>query len=596
MASSFYKNRIEAISGASAEFSTYVSADYAYFKPEWELIRDCMAGERRIKEKGTQYLPALGSDLGTSYQDFRDRASFVNMVSRTVTGLVGTVFRRPVKVDNVPREDLKDVTLTGQSFNIFSKVVVQEVASVGRVGVLVDMTDGKRPYMSEYIAENILAWKTAIVNGREVLTYVLLREIVDVTPSLGGGGAQSFYNNSNLFARYRVLLLEDGVYKQRLYDQQDKYGMASSVTYKTITPTKGGKTFDFIPFKIMGPNAPTANVQKSPVFDIAVLNIAHYKASAMLEHGRHFTAFPVYTVTVPPGQERDSYQLGGSCVWELAPESKASILEYFGTGLKGLADSLVEKEEHISQLGGRIMGIRPQASGESDNIFMLKQATEMSILLNITESVSDGMSDVIRWYLDWQRKPIEGVRVRLNQEFKSQNLAGRELRAIALLYQSNMLPVQDLFRIFQDNELLDEELTLEEFIERLNDVLNFPNQPDVAAMHEGYPDAQSRLSDGQKSRVQLSQEREAENKRVHDMRVAERQFGYQKDNEEILATQAERTAAYELENAKELETHKSQLKIKETKAAPKPKPAAAKPAGNLVKKPAVKTGPAKKRQ
>jgi hypothetical protein len=483
---------------AATELNTFLHPDYRYWREDWQLIRDSLAGERRVKEQGPIYLPPLDNDLGTSYTAYKARAVYVAMVARTVSGLVGTVFRRPTKVDNVKKELLKDVTLDGMDFNLFAKTLAWEVCSVGRVGVLVDMNDG-RPYFSMYLAENILSWRTKMVNGREELTYVLLREILNETPALDGSVSPTpTYASSNLRARYRVLLLENGVYKQRVYDQLDQNGnptFSTNGTYKEITPTRNGQAFDFIPMKIIGPLSPTPDIQKPPVLDIAYLNMAHYRTSAQLEHGRYFTAMPVYYVPVSNPEETGDYFIGAPVVWEVPVDTKPGILEYFGTGLSALALSLTEKEEHIAQLGGRIMGIRPQATSESDNIYALKQSNEMSILLNITESMSAGLTEALGWWLTWQREPTKDIRVTLNQDFKALQIGARELRAVALLYQSGILPIQEVHRILQESEMIGEEVSLTEFTEMLDNIENFPHQPDVESMREGYADSKERLKD-----------------------------------------------------------------------------------------------------
>ncbi|MFM7009105.1 MAG: DUF4055 domain-containing protein [Betaproteobacteria bacterium] len=578
-------NSLDAVRQASG-LDVYSHVDYRYYKPEWDDIRDAIAGERRVKERGTAHLPALDVEYGTSYEVYKERAVFVNMVSRTVMGLVGTIFRRQLKAENVSKEDQKNVTLNGLDLNLFAKKLAFEVCSVGRVGVLVDMVQEK-PYLTEYVAENILSWRTRTVNGREVLDYVLLREITDETPILDGTPVSSNGDYvGGLSARYRVLILDNGVYKQRVYTVKgsETNPSFSGRAYTEVTPTRNGKPFEFIPMIIIGPLSPTPEVQKSPVYDICTLNYAHYRTSAQLEHGRYYTALPVYYVPVQPGQEENTYHVGPSVVWEVPADTKPGVLEYYGTGLKSLTDSLIEKEEHIAQLGGRIMGIRPAATAESDNIFKMKQANEMSILLNITESLSLGLTTAFKWYLDWQRKSSKDVRIVLNQDFKSLAIAARELRAVALLYQQGILPIDEVFKILQDAEFINDELTLAEFREMLDNLDNFPNQPDVAAMHEGYPDAASKLLDGTNRRKESLDAMQSDADRAHAKLIEQRRQDQQFNLQDEMFKQNTRTSQFEAQQAKELETLKAELKAKlpPAQAPVKPK-ASGKPAAKKKK-------------
>jgi hypothetical protein len=543
------------------ELSSFHHIDYQYYHPEWVMIRDCIAGERRIKERGQEYLPSLDTEFGTSYETYKNRAVFVNMVARTVMGLVGTIFRRPLKAKNADKSLLNNVTINGLDLNSFAKKLAYEVCSVGRVGVLVDYSD-KKPYLTEYVAENILSWKTDMVDGRLALTYVLLREIYDETPVLDGSVIPSTlgsYIAGGLKARYRVLYVEDGVYKQRLISEVES-SVLGQVTYTQspeIVPTKSGATFSYIPMVIIGPYSATPDVQKSPVYDIATLNIAHYMTSAQLEHGRFYTALPIYYVPTNPGQESDGYVLGPSVVWEVPSDSKPGILEYFGTGLTSLTNSLTEKEEHIAQLGGRIMGIRPQASGESDNIFKMKQANEMSILLNVTESLGAGLTQAFKWYLEWDRKPFADVTVKLNQDFKALQIGARELRAVALLYQQGMLPIENVYETLQSSEFIPEDTTFEEFKDMLSNMDNFPNQPDVEARSEGYPDSKARFEEGQ-SKLEHGRTVElAEADRKHKENMAKRQEESKEGLQEEMFRQGRVTAQFEDKQKKDKKTPES---------------------------------------
>lgn len=579
-----FKNNLEALRQAG-ELSQFIHPDYLWWKPEWDAIRDCMQGERAVKERGVEYLPGLDSDFGTSYETYKQRAVFVNMTARTVVGMVGTVFRRPIKVGKVKKEDLENVTLDGLDLNLYAKKLCFEVASVGRVGVLVDVPKGggDRPYMTEYLAENILSWRSEVINGREVLTYVLLREIVDNSQLLNGDAfinLDTDYANASLRARYRVLLLNNGVYTQRVYDLGDtatnRNPTFTGQTYEEITPTRNGNTLDYIPMVIIGALSPTPNIQKPPMSDIVSLNLSHYRTSAQLEHGRYNTALPVYYVPVSQPGEQGDYIIGPSVVWEVGIESKPGILEYFGTGLKSLTDGLIEKEEHIAQLGGRIMGIRPQATAESDNIYAMKQANEMSVLMNITESMSSALTKALIWMLDWQRKPIKGVRVKLNQDFKQSSTAARELRAIAFLYQEGILPIKEVFQALQVAEFIDEDTTEEDFIQRLKDVAaSFPHQAAVEAMEEGFEDAADRTKWRIAEREASLTEMQADADKQHEKLIMDRQNQQQRDAAEMMFNQGLKTTQFEAQEERKKQKEKADLDDRNAARAQKrtPKPA-----------------------
>ena len=484
----------------------HLHPDYIYYLEDWEKIRDAISGERRVKEAGTKYLPPQAGKVDENYKNYKRRAVYVNMVARTVNGLVGTVFRREIKVTGITKKIrgmLDNVSIDGHSLNLFSKQLSYEVFSVGRVGVLVDRPrSGGKPYMTAYIAENILDWQEEVIEGRKVLTYVLLREIYDGGHAVKKEASSVFkYRrgavSNRLKVQYRRLVLEGGVYRQEIYRPNiDGEVNLDGAPSETIIPLRNGSKLDKIPFYIQGPMSPTPKVQRPPVLDITTLNFAHYRTSAQLEHGRFFTALPIYYVPLAAGQGRDAYTIDPHVVWEVPLNSKPGILEYFGTGLTELTKSMIEKEEAISNLGGRIMGIRSAGTTESEQVYKMKQANELSILLNVTEAMNEGLSKALGWWLEWQDINPKGVAVKMNQDFKSLNIASRELRAISLLYQEGILPVSEVYRVLQEAEFVDDNVTLEEFTFMLNNAeANFPKQPDVVAKREGYSDADARLRD-----------------------------------------------------------------------------------------------------
>src|SRR5687767_1970413 len=114
--------------------------EYIHFLPKWERCRDVAAGQDAVHGAGAKYLPRLKDQEDPEYDAYKMRAVFFNATWRTIDGLRGMIFRRPPKVE-VPasvEELLKDVDLQGTPFELFASKTVEEVLTVGRVGILVD--------------------------------------------------------------------------------------------------------------------------------------------------------------------------------------------------------------------------------------------------------------------------------------------------------------------------------------------------------------------------------------------------------------------------------------------------------------------------
>lgn len=479
-----------------------IHTEYKYWTQAWQLIRHCIIGEYEIKRHSVQYLPKMAAMTEEEYEAYLGRAYFYNMTHRTVNGLVGTIFRREPKLvgfDAALLKVLKTVTKDNLPIELFAKEIAYEIMSVGRYGVLMDMdVEGRNPpFLVGYVAERIIDWTVTEVDGRFVLTRVVLQEIKKI--ELSQLVAQPLVSITSLYkADYRVLILKDGQYEQHIFRDFAEPPSPANITEEVIVPKNRGKAFNFIPFMFFGPLTNSPGVEKSPVLDIAMMNISHYQSVAQLEHGRFYTALPIYHIQVQnENEKRGSYVVGPNTVWEYSGEKAPGISEYNGAGLRFLESALDIKESHISALGGRMLGVRTTAVAESDNLVKLKEKNEQSLLLNATTVINVGLSIVLQWWAAWQNKPSEAAGIELNQDFLFNSFAAREFRAFTLMYQQGVIPLEVLYSILGKAEVIPEDMTLEVFRAQLSDPKNFPNNPDITAKQNGFPDKATEIRDQQ---------------------------------------------------------------------------------------------------
>ncbi|GAG20386.1 unnamed protein product, partial [marine sediment metagenome] len=163
--------------------------------PQWVVMRDTSAGEDVIKEKGKEYLPMLGGQQEDQYQAYKMRAEYYNATGRTIDGLSGMVFRKPPQRVHPKGMDpfMEDVTLDGLEFQPFAEMVVEEVLTTARAGILVDFpvvpegqvtrasaeAMGLQPFWHLFKAEAILNWKTSRIGTRTLLSEVRVMEEIE---------------------------------------------------------------------------------------------------------------------------------------------------------------------------------------------------------------------------------------------------------------------------------------------------------------------------------------------------------------------------------------------------------------------------------
>lgn len=495
------------------EYPAWIHPEVAEYYRDWKMIRDCSAGERKIKEAGDEYLPPLDEMTQKEYAAYLERAVFFNMTSRTVSALTGIVFQRSPQISNLPKRLEKAFALPTRnnvSFDAFLKKVCRELVTLGRYGVFLDMDKDQGPtavpYFTGYTAEHILDWNEIVIDGKLFPSEIVLREIREERQSFGKARRQTII--------IRRLALEwssdrgDYEYVQYVYTGTSSNVDVENTLPERIVPTRNGVPFNRIPFVFLGAIDNTPGIDRSPIADIAALNVAHYRSYAQLEHGRYYTAMPVWYAQVPIGKQKRTYRVGSAVVWECAPGEKPGILEMNGHGLNGLVTACESKEDQISALGGRLMSGQTRSVAESDNSLKLKEGNERSILLNIVFAVSEGMTEMVRKWAFWAGEDnVDKIEVELNKEFLTDTLGARELRAVYAMYIDGVVPVTVLHHYLQKAEVIPDWMDVDQFKDLLSKEDEFKNQPDVIAKMKGYNTAKDRV-DARLTRRELRNEEE----------------------------------------------------------------------------------------
>ena len=519
--SSAFRTKVT-VQDIQTSYPSWAHPDVLYYSTDWKKLRDTYDGERSVKDSAVYIKQPSGMD-DSLFATYIENATYYNMTARTVGALVGTVFKRNPIIANLPKkfeDKLKSISIRGQTIRTFSKYACKEIIHMGRYGILVDRDKDGDPYLTGYVTEAILDWDTQMIEGRETLVRVVLMEVQVVNGKSEGTVTRQYA------PKYRELVLEGGIYKQKIYKT-----FPDSTTYpsptmqqpdEVIVPTNRGKTFNYIPFVILGQDSNSFDIERSPMQDIADMNISHYRSYAQLEHGRFFTGTPVYWVSKGETDGVGEYQLGASTVWEVGNGQKAGLMEFNGQGLNSLEKALTQKEAHIATLGGRVIGVDSQAVSESDNQLAMKDRNESALLLNVTLSMDEGFTKIIQWWAQWQdttEAVAKTISVEFNKEFLIKEVAAREFRAIHQMYKDGVLPIEVVYDYLKRADVIPDWLDMAEFKKLLDSDASFPNTPDVEAMKEGFPDAKTKISveESEKDRVQ---EQDLEAKRLTAAREA----------------------------------------------------------------------------
>ena len=474
----------------------------------WLRARDVFAGEDAVKSAGERYLPKLDSQSDDEYHAYKSRASFFNATARTADGFVGLIFRRepvvrlPEKTTGVGAAlaaSADDLDLLGTSLSAYAKNVVAEVVSVGRCGTLVDWENEgqQRAYAVLYQAEQILNWRTARVNGRNALTLVVLKEQATFRHRTFNGDHPTDEFESDTVEQLRVLKLEASGDEWRCvvelwqdladgHRKKSKRGKTEWTKVETRIPLRLGKPLPLIPFVFHGPRHSLPLVDKLPLADIITVNLDHYRLNADYKHGLHFTALP--TAWVSGFDKGNELRIGSSTAWVAETAgATAGFLEFTGQGLTTFERAMDRDERLMAVLGTRMLEAQKRV-GESADAIAMRQSGEDSVLGALVASISDSLTQVLRWIHWWhstEDKPdlvsTEDVLVSLNTDFSLQGMDSTAITALVSAWQARAISQDTMLHCLRKGEVIPDGRTNEEEVRLVTSdkVLNQTTQPEV---------------------------------------------------------------------------------------------------------------------
>lgn len=442
--------------------------EYERNHPKWVRCRDTAEGGDAVKAKGREYLPELSDQDDTDYQAYKDRALFYGAMPRTVQGLVGALFRKPLDLQNIP-DDIKaqlanDVTLTNVDFDQFAHSLGKETVTTGFGGVLVEVPPkGGQPYFVQYDAEQIINWRIEqSQDGEFILTRVVLYEkATEPNP-------EDPYATSPL-ERLRFLDLEKGRYVQRTFVRRKNHTMSKGPDYmkgylaeSEVVPTLVGAPVNRIPFVFATAEGTQPIVPKPPLLDLVDVNLSHYRTSADLEHGAHFTGLPTAWVAGFPQDLNGKLKIGSGAAWiSDNPNANAGFLEFTGQGLTALENRMTAKEQQMAILGARMLeNTRPGV--ETAEALRLRQSGESAALVDIALAISDVLTMCIKWYMRWLNRDPDGVQVVVNTDFTSLRLSAQDLLALVQAWQAGAISKNTMLAQLESGEILPPGRTAEE--------------------------------------------------------------------------------------------------------------------------------------
>lgn len=400
--------------------------DYKIRIEDWKKCRDAFEGQSAIKAAGVKYLPKLSEQSKEEYESYKTRALFYSITNKTVSALVGMASSKPPILTYPPELDQIFVDDSAVQFHEVLATALSETLLMGRFGILIDRPkSGGTPDLIRYNAESIINWKVD-QTGQPVL--VVLQENTYIEDD------KDYFEVKNKL-QFRVLSLKNGTYVQEVYSEDLDL-------IETIIPSNTGKPMDFIPFYVVNPFGLGFEIHKPPVLDIVDINISHYRTSADLEHGRHFTGLPVPVVSGVDASTK--LQVGSMVAWILPDhQAKAYYLEFTGQGLISLEKALSEKQSQLASLSARLLDNNRNGSEAAETV-RLRYLSETASLATVTRAVEALLNRAYKTLAMMENLDSSLISIKLDKEFLNNRLSGTDLRELIGAYNSGGISKETL--------------------------------------------------------------------------------------------------------------------------------------------------------
>lgn len=453
--------------------------------PAYFMIRDVIAGEQAIKgiiggpstnvsvvaanggapliidnimlTRAKRYLPQPNAeDLSQAnierYRAYVIRAVFYNVTDRTLEGMAGQLFLRDPQVKLPPEVEILKLNSDGGGLTLDQSAyrTVRHVISYGRAGILVDfpVQDGPvtkadiakgdiQPTITIYNPWDIINWRTEQRGSKKVLTLVTLREVIDEE---GDDGFQL-----TTMEQYRVLKLDKtGTHVVEVYKKQSK-GF-SSVPDATYNPTDAsGKPLTEIPFKFIGSENNEPSPNKPPLYNLASVNIAHYRNSADYEESCFIVgqATPVLSGLTQDWVDnvlKGHVTFGSRAAIQLPVGGKAELLQAAENSLP--FEAMKHKEDQMVAIGAKLVQLQRKSSSATEKI--IETTSESSLLMNVSLNVSQAFEWAISIATGFLSKAKAEVKYQLNRDFDLTSMTSDDQNALIKEWQSAALSFKEM--------------------------------------------------------------------------------------------------------------------------------------------------------
>jgi hypothetical protein len=335
----------------------------------WKLPRTLMGGTKAMRAAGVLYLPQEQAESSDAYRARLLRSTLFNAFRKTVKDMTGKVFRKEIQlgkdvpeqivtlaenVDNAgrhlnvfARDAFFDAMVPGIGF-IFTEMPPPLAAGTGRNGEVTkadEQAANRRPYLCYIKRDDVLGWKSQIVNGQPVLTQFRIKERATIDDGAFG---------TVEVPQVRVLYPGRWEIWRESTEAADKG--------KWVKVEEGTTSLTYIPIAPVYINRTAFMEGEPPLEDLADLNVAHWQSQSDQRNILHVARVPI--LFMAGFTDDDNIEIGASrAIRANKPDANMAYVEHSGNAI-GSGDKDLQNLEFQMQTQG-LQLLVPQPGGKS---------------------------------------------------------------------------------------------------------------------------------------------------------------------------------------------------------------------------------------
>ena len=410
-------------------------------------LRALMGGTTAMRAAGVKYLPQFKAEDGETYAERLALSWLFNATKKTVRDMTGRVFKKPVELAEDTPDQIKEwaqnIDLAGRDLSTFAREVFEDGMQSGVSYIMVDAPArddtvtvaqatamNLRPYLAHLRVEDVLGWKTEVVNNTTVLSQLRIME------SVGEPDPKDEFNTIQI-EQVRVLdRTEQGV-QTRLYRKvKDQSGKEDWQLYEEPT-FSDMMEITVIPFYANR----TGFFTGEPLLDdLADVNIAHWQSQSDQRNILHFARVPILFGSGRQDEEPMAIS-AGKMTTAIDPAADLKWVEHSGQAIGAGRQDLKDLEFQMETLGLQLLVSRSDsATGAA-----LDAEKETSILGMTADQLQDALEQAMIWLAEYAGLDAAPT-VTVNKEFTVGMMTAQEMAVLLQAVQSGNMSRETFLR------------------------------------------------------------------------------------------------------------------------------------------------------